>query len=297
MEDVITTDTTQFRVERFTCTDGVEIVADVVGAPHLPTVVLAHGGGQTRHSWNGAMRALAKNGYRVVNYDGRGHGDSSWSPSGDYGLDQRVFDMHAVVREARGSVALVGASMGGATAMKLVSEGYRPAALILVDIVPRPEKAGVDRIIAFMRAHPDGFASVEEAADAVAAYNPDRPRPKDNSGLHRNLRQGPDGRYRWHWDPRIVLRTEETERAEVELALPGLSQARETPTLVVRGLRSDVVSDASVEHFQTILPQLEVFHVPGAGHMVAGDRNDAFNSGILDFLHRHMPVAGGESGG
>jgi len=193
---------------------------------------------------------------------------------------------------ATGPVALVGAFMGGATAMKLVSDGYRPAALILVDIVPRPEKRGVARIVAFMRGNPDGFVSLEEAADAIAAYNPDRPRSTDTSGLHRNLRLGQDGRYRWHWDPMIVHRTEEAERSDVDEALAGLADARDVPTLVVRGLHSDVVSDDSIAHFRTILPDLEVFQVSGAGHMVAGDRNDAFNNGVIDFLHRHMPVTG-----
>jgi pimeloyl-ACP methyl ester carboxylesterase len=277
------------RVERFQSTDGVEIVADVIGSPDRPTVVLAHGGGQTRHSWSGAMRALAAEGYRVVNYDGRGHGDSDWSPQGTYSLGQRAQDLKAVLRGSTGPVALVGASMGGASAMKLVSDGYRPKALILVDIVPRPEVVGVERVVRFMRGHPDGFASLEEASDAVAAYNPDRPRPKTTSGLHRNLRLSADGRFRWHWDPRIVERTEAIERSEVEDALAGLAQARDVSTLVVRGLHSDVVSDASIDHFKTILPDLEVFNVPDAGHMVAGDRNDAFNGGVLGFLRRHMP--------
>lgn len=270
--------------------DGTQIVAGILGEPGQPTVILAHGGGQTRHSWNGAMRALAARGYRVINYDGRGHGDSGWSPDGLYTLPLRAQDMRAVVEDLSGPVTLVGASMGGATAMYLVSEGYRPAALVLVDIVPRPEPVGVDRIIAFMRGHPNGFASLEEAADAVAAYNPDRPRPSDPSGLRRNLRLGEDGRLRWHWDPKMVLRSNETERREVEAILPDLAKARNVPTLVVRGLHSDVVGEAGIAHFRTIMPQLEVFDVPGAGHMVAGDRNDAFNAGIFEFVNRHMPA-------
>lgn len=279
------------RIERFQSADGTTIVADVVGATDQPTVILAHGGGQTRHSWSGAMRSLASEGYRVINYDGRGHGDSGWSPDGVYNLMVRAEDLKAVMAGTTGPVALVGASMGGASAMKLVSDGFRPAALILVDIVPCPEEAGVERIITFMHAHPDGFASLEDAADAIAAYNPDRPRPKNVTGLHRNLRLGTDNRYRWHWDPRIVDRTERLERSEVDDALSGLALAQSVPTLVVRGMHSDVVSDASIDHFRTILPDLEVFEVPGAGHMVAGDRNDAFNSGVIGFLRHHMPVS------
>ena len=66
------------------------------------------------------------------------------------------------------------------------------------------EAAGVARILTFMSAHPDGFASLDDARDAIAAYNPHRPPPRDTVRLHKNLRQGSDGRYRWHWDPRFL---------------------------------------------------------------------------------------------
>jgi hypothetical protein len=54
--------------------------------------------------------------------------------------------------------------------------------------------------MAFMSERVDvGFATLEEAADFISAYLPHRPRPKDLSGLAKNLRLHPDGRYRWHW--------------------------------------------------------------------------------------------------
>ena len=61
------------------------------------------------------------------------------------------------------------------------------------------------RIGAFMSEHMEiGFGSLEEVADAVAAYNPHRPRPTDLSGLKKNVRQRADGRWVWHWDPRFM---------------------------------------------------------------------------------------------
>ena len=67
------------------------------------------------------------------------------------------------------------------------------------------------------------------------------------------------------------------------------SRAVRIPVLVVRGLRSDVVSDAGIAEFRGVIPHLEVCDVAQAGHMVAGDRNDVFNAGALDFLRRHLP--------
>ena len=68
-------------------------------------------------------------------------------------------------------------------------DGHPPAGscLVLVDIAHRSEADGVERITRFMRGNPEGFASVDEAADTVAEYLPHRPRPADTEGLARNL--------------------------------------------------------------------------------------------------------------
>ena len=277
-------------LRRFRAPAGVELVADDAGPPDAPAVVLLHGGGQTRHSWSAAMAALVARGYRVLNFDARGHGDSDWSPDGAYGLDDRVRDLRTIVAELERPYALVGASLGGATSIHGVAQGLSPAALVLVDIVPQPEAEGIGRIISFMRANPEGFATLDEAADAVAAYNPARPRSRDPSGLMRNLRRRADGRLHWHWDPRITDEPPERHGAVVQRSAMTMARRPDLPVLLVRGLSSDVVSDAGVRAFQTLLPALEVADVAGAGHMVAGDRNDAFNAGVLDFLDRHLPL-------
>ena len=77
---------------RFISSDGVSIVADVAGPTVAPTVVLMHGGGQTRHSWSATFELLVDVGYRVVSYDARGHGDSGWSADGVYSYPLRAQD-------------------------------------------------------------------------------------------------------------------------------------------------------------------------------------------------------------
>lgn len=275
---------------RIATPDGLTLTVEMDGPAEAPAVVLLHGGGQTRHSWAGAMPALASRGYRVINYDARGHGDSDWSSAGAYHLNDRAADLEAVVRDLAAPFALVGASLGGATAIQAVARGLRPAVVVLVDIVPEPEPRGIGRIVDFMRGHPDGFAALDEAVEAVAAYNPDRPRPNDPAGLMRNLRQRPDGRLHWHWDPRIVSDDPALHHAEVKRSARALA-ATDVPVMLVRGLRSDVVSPEGVAAFQALMPRLEVADVAEAGHMVAGDRNDAFNAAVFDFLGRRMPNA------
>ena len=278
--------------QRFVTPDDIHIVADVGGRPGGPSVILLHGGGQTRHSWAGAMRRLVDDGYFVMNYDARGHGESDWSPAGDYSLPALASDLLSIAATIEGRKALVGASMGGMTSFYAIgsSGGHVADALVMVDIVLRPAPAGADKIRRFMTSHPDGFASLAEAADAVAAYNPDRPRPADPSGLRRNLRLREDGRLYWHWDPRLMDVSPSAEPPSFTQALEQVSGAVRVPTLLVRGEHSDIVDDEGVADMRRRVPQLEVHDVAGAGHMVAGDRNDAFNKGVFSFLNRHLPV-------
>jgi non-heme chloroperoxidase len=271
--------------------DGLSLAADAAGPLGGRPVVLMHGGGQTRHAWRRAVLELAAGGWRALSLDARGHGDSAWPSDGDYGMDRLCEDLRAVVRTLDRKPVLVGASMGGNTA--LLAESQTPGlahALVLVDVVPRIEAAGVQRIVDFMTAQPEGFANLDEAADAVAAYNPSRPRPRDAQGLAKNLRQGEDGRWRWHWDPRFMAADASLREARIQEIREQLAHAASrvrVPTLLVRGTQSDVVSAEGVEALRTQMPHLETTDVPDAGHMVAGDRNDPFNLAMLDFLRRH----------
>lgn len=269
---------------------GLSLAADVAGPRGAPTVVLGHGGGQTRHSWDKAELQLAEAGWFAINYDLRGHGDSDWSADGGYDLERRADDLAAVAAMGSRPYALVGASLGGVTALVAASRGLEPAAIVLVDIVPKMDAGGVERIRAFMAASPHGFASMDEAADAIAAYYPERPRPKNSSGLTKNLRLGEDLRYRWHWDPRMMT----DFRRDPHYLLEMMDKADWTdrvPTLLVRGMKSDIVTDEGVDDLRRRIPALEVADIGGAGHMVAGDRNDEFNGAVIEFLRRVMPPA------
>ena len=267
---------------------GIEIAADVAGRRGAPTVILGHGGGQTRHSWDKCEEQLARAGYYAINYDLRGHGDSDWSPDGDYAITTRAQDLITVAAQGSAPVALVGASLGGITALLAACLGLEPAALVLVDIVPKMAPAGVAKIRSFMMASPDGFATIEEAADAISAYYPERPRPKDLSGLNKNLRLQPDGRYQWHWDQRMMSDTRADPQHMLEL-LDAADWTDRVPTLLVRGMKSDIVDDEGVADLRRRIPALEIADIRGAGHMVAGDKNDEFNAAVIEFLTRVMP--------
>jgi pimeloyl-ACP methyl ester carboxylesterase len=274
---------------RFTTDDGLTLVADAYGEPEAPPVLLQHGGGQTRHSWRGTARALAERGFHAVALDLRGHGDSDWDPAGDYRFERYARDTMDVARALGRPPAVVGASLGGLAALLACGSGEGPrfAALVLVDITPRMDERGASAVLSFMREHvEEGFASLEDAADVIARYLPHRPRPRDLSGLRKNLRLGQDGRWRWHWDPAFVQgrgpgtpgRADQLER------LDEAARALRLPTLLVRGRMSELVSEEAAREFLRTVPHAAYEDVSGAGHMVAGDRNDAFTTAVLRFL-------------
>jgi pimeloyl-ACP methyl ester carboxylesterase len=272
--------------------DGLRLRADLIGPADGPPVVLIHGGGQTRHAWHGTAAGLASSGWRVCSLDLRGHGESDWHPGGDYSLDAFAGDVALVATSFERPPALVGASLGGISSMVAIAEHGGTAlasALVLVDVAHRLEQVGRERIGQFMMANPDGFASLDEVADAVAAYNPHRPRPSDLSGLRKNVRRREDGRWVWHWDPRFISGAgggpDETRTSLVDPErLEAAARALELPVLLVRGRVSDLLSEEGAQEFLRVVPHARYADVAGAGHMVAGDRNDVFNRAILDFL-------------
>ncbi len=255
-------------------------------------VVLLHGGGQTRHAWSATAMALARSGFDCLSQDLRGHGDSEWDPNGDYRTEAFAGDVAAALAQFGEAPIGVGASMGGLVLLQSAA-ALPPGslkALVLVDIAPKMEPEGVSRIVGFMTASPEGFATVSDAADAVAAYMPHRPRPTDLSGLQKNLRQRADGRWVWHWDRAILLETNMAGDRDVT-RLEDAARSLSIPTLLVRGGRSDLLSEEGVRHFRALVPHAEFIDVSGAGHMIVGDRNDAFTTAIMGFLGRFRSEA------
>lgn len=270
---------------------GHRIAYSEAGPKEGPAVIFLHGGGQTRHAWTRSIRFVGDLGWHAIAIDMRGHGDSDWP--GAYRVSQFAEDVlelaQAFTREHK--PVLVGASLGGMSSLlaNAGSAGEVSRALVLVDVAPRMKADGIERILGFMSAHPDGFANLEEAADAVAAYQPQRSQRSDNSGLRKNLRQKEDGRWYWHWDPTMlntfVTRFEAQDPADeapFHVAVKKLTQ----PLLLVRGKQSDVIDEGIIQEFRDNVPHAKVVDVSGAGHMVAGDKNDVFLDAVAMFLQK-----------
>lgn len=280
--------------------EGVHLVADVRGDPDAWPVLFLHGGGQTRYAWGSTAETVAAQGWRTVALDLRGHGDSDWAPNGDYSFTAFCADCVAVADQLGRPPVLVGASLGGMSAMLAEGTSDRPvcSGLVLVDITPKANPVGINRIKDFMLSGVDGFDSLEEAAKAIADYTPQRTRNVNPAGLMKVLRQRGD-RWYWHWDPRFIGldRTEVVPDRLAGLLDVAMSNIH-VPTMLVRGLLSDVVTQEGVDELLAQIPGATVVDVAGAAHMIAGDRNDAFSDAVIAFLQdRIRPLIGSSGAG
>ena len=258
-------------------------------------VLFAHGFGQTRGAWLRTGMALAAEGYAGLSYDARGHGESDRNAADEsYVGEQFTDDLIILAGEQAQPPILVGASMGGLFAM--LAESRWPGlfrAMVLVDITPRWEQAGLQRILAFMTAFPDGFDSLDHAGEVIAAYQPQRRKRKSAEELRELLREGPDQRWRWHWDARLIDDlVRDSARHQDDIANAARTLA--CPVLLISGGRSDLVSANTVEEFQSLVPHARHVHLPHATHMLAGDDNDTFTHTVLQYL-AELPAASATS--
>jgi len=265
-----------------------------------------HGGGQTRHSWGRTAQTFAERGYCAITVDMKGHGESYWddrvgiSPLERYLVPGFAKDLEALgealkLDQRLNGFALVGASLGGLSILATQSLKDKARALVLVDITPRMELKGVKRVTSWMRETlKSGFASLEDAAEAVASYNPRADRGPQTAasldGLRKNLRQRVDGRWIWHYDPKFVHDQEilESDLALAERRILEHASGTTTPCLLVRGGETDLVSEEGAQAFVQAMPDARYVNVDKAAHMVVGDRNDAFAFETLAFLQKHL---------
>ena len=268
--------------------DGVALIADHWIPPERPdgVVLLLHGGGQTRHSWRATGQTLAEKGWETYAIDARGHGESEWADDGDYSTAAHSRDIAAITSQLDARPVLVGASMGGMAALAAqASDPGLASGLVLVDVTPKAEPEGLEHIQRFMLRGLEGFDSIDDVLTAVVEYNPNRTRPPRKEGLSKNLRFR-DGRWYWHWDPRLLDQRVTTPEAAAMRETETRTMARSitVPTLLIRGAQSDIVSEAGVQDLKALIPTLRHVDVAGAGHMVGGDDNDVFTRELVRHL-------------
>jgi pimeloyl-ACP methyl ester carboxylesterase len=258
------------------------------GTDGRPPILFLHGGGLTAHTWDLVCLAL-RHSHRCLALDQRGHGDSGWSPHGDYGPEAFVSDIEALVDHLElDRPVLVGQSLGGINALSYaVRHADELTALVVVDAGPQVRWEDGRRIRDFISTTAE-LQSVEEFVERARAFNPRRdPRLLRRSLLH-NLRRLPDGRLARKSDPGLLaaMRAGFDERVDdLDSALDAIT----CPTLVLRGAQSEVFSDRQAERLAQRLPRGSWMRIEDAGHTIQGDNPRALSDALASFLSGISP--------
>ncbi|BAV64435.1 alpha/beta hydrolase [Sphingobium cloacae] len=257
------------------------------GDETAPAVVLLHGLRGFSGTWRGLAQHLSGS-FHLIALDQRGRGESDWDPGHNYYTDAYLADLVSVVDGLKlDRFSLIGHSMGGTTSYVFASlHPERLDALIIEDIAPGAsiQGEGAERIKAEMAALPLDFASWDEAR---AYWRKARPSVGDEAleqRLAESLRESADGRVVWQYDARGISETRLHPDPERVVDLWPVIDRIQTPTLVIRGERSDFCAMPSVEEMMRRNPNIRSTTVAGASHYVHDDAPDVFNQEVKRFL-------------
>jgi pimeloyl-ACP methyl ester carboxylesterase len=273
--------------------DGNALAIDLCGPINGPTAILLHGGGQSRSSWQLARRRLGNAGYNSCAFDLRGHGESDWSPNGDYAVDRFVDDLVCVIDKMGAPAILIGASYGGHVALVTAARHRNLVrALILCDVTPWIEGAATRAMRDLLSDAEGGFASLADAARHIERLSGQRA-DADPEKLRKLMRIDPDGRFHWPWDPRF-FRYYHDAGERFTRVLSEAAAALTVPTLLIRAEHSEIVTPKQVDDFVRTVPHAVTTQIPGARHIVTKHDNEPYAALILAFL-RTIPSCQGTS--
>jgi pimeloyl-ACP methyl ester carboxylesterase len=276
---------------RWRTDDGLRLEGEAFDAPGPVSVLLLHGGGQTRHTWRRAARYLQATGIPCLSFDQRGHGDSDWATDGNYSLDAFLADALLVLREWARPVVLIGTSLGGLVCLMVAGTCLpQVRGLVMVDTAPQLDPAAIDWLVEFLGSEAErGFDSPAAAVAHLRRFFPALAVSAES--IEKSLRRGADGRWHRHWDVRVVTGAHNSVALPYEQRLHDDAARVTVPFALVRAGASDLVSDAAVERLRRCAPQLEVFELPGAHHLFSSAQSVQIVEMLTGFLHRTMPSA------
>mgnify|MGYP000728210406 FL=1 len=254
------------------------------GDPSNPSILMLHGNSQQSHSWDFVSLALSEQ-FHLIVLDQRGHGDSDWAGDGDYSIEAQQKDIDGFVQAVGlDGFTLMGHSMGGRNSYVWASR--HPGALkglIIVDTGPQTQRTGSNRIQQFKEL-PDELDSFDDFVQRVQEYT-GRTQEQVLGALKYSIRQRSDGKWTWKYDK--IMRTPGARP-------PGWTSEQlwdcvgkiDCPTLVLRGDRSDIFADETMQRMEQVIPDCTTVTISNAGHLVQGDNPAEFLVEVGKFLGR-----------
>ena len=254
------------------------------GNKHLPPILFLHGGALTAHTWDLVSLAL-RDQYHCIALDQRGHGDSDWAHDADYSIGAQLADTKGFVDKlGLDKFILVGMSLGAINSLAFaIAHPERLSHLVIIDAGPEMRRPGSSRIRDFVNEVQD-TVTVEAIIEKALKFNPRRDPKILRRSLMHNLRQQPDGTWKWKYDTRrFKALGQDSHRAERAKLADGLARIA-CPALVVRGGESDVFHEEDGISLAQRLPAGRFVTVPRAGHTVQGDNPKDLVAELRRFL-------------
>jgi len=259
---------------------------------HPRTLVCVHGLSRQGRDFDTLARDLSSH-YRVICPDvvGRGRSDRLADPMG-YAIPAYVADMVTLVaRLDVQELDWVGTSMGGLIGLGLAGLPGSPVRkLVLNDVGPSIEPSAIARIAGYL-GQPVTWQTVEEAAAALRSISQGFGPHTAEQWLELTRPQlvpAPGGGFMSHYDPAIAVpvraMTPEMAKAGEAMLWQGYERVR-SPTLLIRGADSDLLSPATARAMTERGPKARLVEFAGVGHaptLVAPDQRAAVRGFLLD---------------
>ncbi|MGH7932481.1 MAG: alpha/beta fold hydrolase [Candidatus Binataceae bacterium] len=245
-------------------------------------ILLFHGAAQNAHAWDLICLMLRRN-YYCIALDQRGHGDSEWEPAGDYSLESQTADVEGFIEKLKPHrPLLIGHSMGGIAAIGYaLRHAAAMAGLVLIDVAAEVSNDGANRRTGATFNQRREFESVDEIMARAMASNPRRNAVLLRRNLMHNLRRLPNGKWIWKYDPNRDFAIDRAARARKILA--GCHDIS-CPTLIMRGERSDILTEESAASFARALPHGRWIRIANAGHTIHADNPRGLLEALAPFL-------------
>ena len=267
--------------------DGLALRVLEWGAETAPPVVMLHGIRGYARTFAGLAAALLPR-FRTIAYDQRGRGESDWDPARQYYTGAYVRDLEAVVRALRlERFDLLGHSMGGMAAyVYAASHPARVRRLIVEDAGPgaSEDSGGATRIRQELLSAPSSFESWETAAEFMRRLRPSVTEAARQDRLRNMLKQRADGTWTWQYDHAGIAEARlDPDPSRVVDLWPHV-EAIASPTLVLRGGRSDYLKRDTAEAMSRRNPLIRWREVADAGHYIHDDQPEVVAELVSSFL-------------
>lgn len=228
--------------------------------------------------------------FRTIAYDQRGRGESDWDPLRQYYTDAYVRDLEAVVERLQlERFDLLGHSMGGIAAIVYAAANPRRVRrLVVEDAGPGAfeDSAGAARIRQELTSAPGSFESWEAAVEFMRRLRPSVTEAAREERLRNMLKQRGDGSWTWQYDHAGIAEARLNPEPSRVIDLWPHVDAIASPTLLLRGGRSDYLKRDTAEAMSARNHNIQWREVADAGHYVHDDQPEIVARLVGSFLGR-----------